>query len=47
MGNMKELYTSLQELETQLREFDPRSFEDAKRFVELLMGPIERPDDVE
>jgi hypothetical protein len=47
MGRMKDLYTALQELGDHLEEFDPTSFEDATRLVELFMGPIERPKDAE
>ena len=47
MGKMKELYTALQELGDRPDEFDPTSFEDVKRLVELCIGPIDRPEDVE
>lgn len=47
MGNMKELYTALHEMENQMREHDPTGFENATRVMELLLGPIERPEDVE
>ena len=47
MGNMKELYSAMDELGAQLQEFDPTSFEDAKRLVEMMMGPIERREDTE
>lgn len=34
MGNMKELFTALQEAERLLREYDPVGFEAGRRLVE-------------
>ena len=37
MGNMKNLYTAMQELEQALREYDPLSFEEAERLIAEAM----------